>query len=352
MTIFAIDLGNKQTNLTDGKVKMVLPSVILSKHDVQSVFSLTKPKGVREYQPSGVANSYYWGKGLLSYSQNKLIDSIGFDGRYNRSVYKLLTEFSLATLAFNYEDAKKGVLTTNVVAGLPTGDYNKENIVTVIKHLNKQHLVSIDGQPVSVKVEHTEILPQPIGTLYSVVLDDKGYVANEDLLDMRIAIVDIGGGTVLLDQITKSQLDAENRMQLETGINTLYIKIRNAINTKFGINADLHTIETLIRTGLPKKQFSYKRSANNILDVTDIVLSEIDFYTQQISDQIYSTFKNISEIDRVIFTGGGTSIINHRIIKDAFPQTQAIFTEDPENANVTGFYKYGLSRKLEEETEK
>ncbi|OMF31908.1 hypothetical protein [Paenibacillus peoriae] len=55
--------------------------------------------------------SYTWGTDLhLVHAKDRFINTIGFEDRYKRQEFKLLTDFALAELARDYEEAKTSIL--------------------------------------------------------------------------------------------------------------------------------------------------------------------------------------------------------------------------------------------------
>ncbi len=181
------------------------------------------------------------------------------------------------------------------------------------------------------------IVPQPIGTFYDVLLDNEGNLVKEELLDERVGIIDIGGGTVLIDTLMNLEFDKKARKQYSTGANDLYESIASRIQD----NVSLYQIEKLVRAGIDDKQFSYRFSKNNILDITDIVEQEIKSFSARLISNLRSTFKDIKSIDTLIVTGGTSNIIDQDMVKDTFEKV--VFVLDAELANVRGFYKYGLT---------
>lgn len=51
--------------------------------------------------------------------------------------------------------------------------------------------------------------------------------------------------------------------------------------------------------------------------------------------EVLATFKNFTTLDKVVFTGGGASIIDKQLVKDKIPHT--LFVEDSEFSNVKAF---------------
>ena len=360
-TIFALDVGNKQTKFKSKDYEGVFPSALINQRDVQSVFSLGTPEGLTSAKVNGDSQAYYCGQGVLNYSQNKLLDSLGFGDRYKREVYHLLNEFALNVLAKKSTEKLDDI---HVIAGLPTGDYTKE-VIDEIKTIflektgedfkARTHLVTVDDEEVLTKVTDVTVLPQPIGTFYNEVLKENGDVKQGELVSKRVAIVDIGGGTLLLDELDNVQLDTNYRIQLETGANTLYSDLRSSLMKRYSLNTDLHKIELMVREGLADSalenaRFVYRQSDNNRFDVTEIVLSAVQHWTNTIINNVFTTFQNLNEVDAVIVTGGSASIIDKQAFADAFSDsTKVIFVDEPELANVRGFYKYGKLHDTQQE---
>ena len=349
---FALDIGNKQSKLKNSKDSYVFPSSLINQRDVASVFSTSKPDGVIDLSLNGDTQKYYWGAGILNYSQDKIQDSLGFEGRYQRNIYRLLNEFALAFLAKDYIESE--LTAVSVIAGVPTGDYNKET-VDEIKSIflekdgqdfkPRRHLVTVDGKEIIVRVVQVLVVPQPIGTFYDVVLNDELKPNSNNVALNRVGIIDVGGGTLLLDQIINANLDRQARLQLPTGTDTLYNSVKSLIELELGISPDVHKIEAMVRDGLERgfdnAKFVYKQSANNIFDITELVLGEIDHYTSNVIDKVYGAFKNIAEIDTLLVTGGTSNILNHDMFEKAFAkQAAVVFVDNAEYANVNGFLKY------------
>ena len=355
-TFFALDIGNKQTKLVSAKESFVFPSVLINKRDNKSIFAVaSKPRDVFELKLNGEHDSYYMCPGVFNFPKDRLLDSVSFEDRYGRKVYHQLNEFGLGILAkdmpsSDLEDVK-------IVVGLPTGDYTVDTINEIksifLENVDgefkpKTHLVTVDGKEVLTKVTSVTTLPQPIGTFYNEIFDEQLNLKDGSLVQKRIAIVDAGGGTLLLDQLSNANLEASNRVQLPSGANSLYSQISADLMQDYRLNADLHKIETMIREGLKGNslqtaKFVYRQSDSNIFNVTDIVVSAIDHYTNTVINHIFTTFQNLREVDAMIITGGTSSILNQKLVKKAFGKsTKVIFVKNPETANAKGFYKYAL----------
>ena len=177
------------------------------------------------------------------------------------------------------------------------------------------------------------------------MLDKQGYLKNEDLLEEKVGIIDVGGGTVLIDTLINFGLDKHNRKQYATGANDLYESIAAGIDG----NASIYQIEKIVREGIKTREFAYRFSKNNVIDISDLVELEINSFTKRLVSNLKSTFKDIQTMDSLIITGGAANLINQRLIADTFETVT--FVKDSEFANVRGFYKYALTKEGAEDSE-
>ncbi|WEV41292.1 ParM/StbA family protein [Lactobacillus sp. ESL0681] len=343
MQVFSLDLGNKQTKVRSSMGEYVLPSNFLYKADMPISFGTNNSnKDTHTFSVPFSEDEYVWGKDISQLHLDEyMVDTIMYGNRYEDDSFKLLTNFSIGLLARDFVEAKKGVLEVAITIGLPTGDYadqTKLNAITEV--LDGQHQITIDGQILTVRVKQIYILPQPIGTLYNELLDDKGFIENKDLLDKMIGVVDIGGGTILIDTILNFELSGRNRQQFNTGANSLY----EVIDKQIDGHVSLHQLADELRKGMKDKKFSYTFSANRKDDITDIVNKEIDRFTRQLIANVKTTLKNIENIDLLLVTGGGANLVNRKLVKAAFAETEIKFVSETETANVDGFYKFGLDQ--------
>lgn len=348
MEIFSVDLGNKQTKLRSSKNTIVLPSRYLNANDMpEMVGSTGADMNIHQFKVPFADDEYIAGKDVNDLHLDDFIqDTLMFGNRYNTEAFKLLSNFSLGLLARDFSKARNGILDVVLVAGLPTGDYGVDEQRESLKSvLGGQHMIDVDGETFTVRVKKLYILPQPVGTLYSELLDDESYIKNEDLLNEMVGIVDVGGGTILIDTILNFQLSRGNRHQYETGINSLYESVQNDMHD--GSNASIFQLEKVIREGLPTGTYVYRFSKNNTEDISDNVETNINRFTRRVIANVNSTLKNLDKIDTLLFTGGGSAILNSKLINQAF--TNAIIVKDAETANVDGFYKFGLSEQLKKD---
>lgn len=345
--IFAIDLGNKQVKLKSSRGEYRFPSRLLLERksglDV-ATDALRVIDDVDTFKMINERDTYKVGSGIDQLSKGSdMRETISFGRkRYTNTYFEKLIEYSLAKLSLDFEGETPDV---EVVIGVPTEDFTQDAIKKdIVRFLNPekkktwQHSSIINGEVVNTMVRKTHLLPQPMGTIYDIVLDNQAKIKNKELITQNIALVDIGGGTVLLDAINHFEFDTINRKQENSGVH----KLLGSINSEYDadVKPDIYEIESIIRSGKEEDKFIYSPTVNAMYDMTDVIQSNIDRYTEEIIQKVLSVYKDVNQFDVIIFTGGGSSVINKDIINDSLDHV--LFSDSQEYSNVFGFYKYGL----------
>ncbi|WP_088841026.1 ParM/StbA family protein [Listeria sp. ILCC797] len=345
--IFAIDLGNKQVKLKSSRGEYRFPSRLLLERKSGldlATEALKVNSGIDTFQMLNEKDSFKIGEGIDKLGKNSdMRETIAFGkSRYTNAFFEKLIEYSLAKLSLDFEGETPEV---EVVIGVPTEDFTKDEIKkTIVRYLNpekkkaRQHSAIINDQTINTFVVRTHLLPQPMGTIYDLVLDDAADIRNKDMITQNIALVDIGGGTVLLDSINHFEFDTINRKQEKSGVH----KLLGSINSDYDgdIKPDIYEIEGIIRDGKEAEEFIYSPTVNESISMTEVIQYNIDRYTEEIIQKVVSVYKDMDQFDVVIFTGGGSSIINKELIHNSLDHV--LFSENKEYSNAYGFYKYGM----------
>jgi len=349
MEIFSLDLGNLQTKVKSSKTKKVLPSRFLDYDDLgdQSTSLFDSKLKVNKYETNFDSMfEYAWGEDLYkANSKGNFIDTIQFEERYSTHEFKLLASFAIGELAKDFKEAKEGILEVTIVTGVPTNDFNEDSVKGIMRVLKGDHNITVNDDSLNIRVKEVKVLPQPVGTVYNEMLDKNGYLEAENYLDEQITIVDIGGGTVLIDTLINMNLSDTGRAQKETGAYKIFEAIANKC-TKDNLSGITNSnIENILRNSEDDKYY-YKPNKNESYDISKHVRKSKIKYTRDLINIVNTTLKGTSKIDTFLFTGGGANLINKEEIQNAYKH--AIFVENSEVANVNGFYKYGVASLLEE----
>ena len=347
MNLFAIDLGNKQVKMKSEHTLKVFPSYMVPAevYGDRDVLGFAKKQKTSSDFESKLDEGavYVWGEDMKVDSPEYIVESIGFGlPRYQSNAFKLQAEFALAELAKDFEDAKTSLLEVTLVTGVPTEDYNNRQIVKAIEVAFKgDHNVTVDGEVLNIRVSKVLLLPQSLGTIIDQVMDETAKIAQEGLMSGHVGVVDIGGGTVLIDSIKQMNLSDEKQAQLDAGAFTLYKAIVKEMY-KQGYKASEFEVARIIRDAKNEK---YTFSPNGVMnvDITEIVMNERKAFTRKVSRFIAATYKDMSRMPSILITGGAANIIVFDQLKKDIVIAKLV--ENSEVANVNGFYKYGLSTK-------
>lgn len=345
MQLFALDIGNRQVKLMSEKGTKVLPSYLVNakeygKRDVLSIGKETE-KTTSDYVTNRDADfTYVWGTGL-NVKRKHVTDTLDLNKRYGTLEFKVLTDFALAELAQDFAESKNGILDVVVVTGVPTEDYENEDVIRQITaSLKGDHSATIDGVAHVVRVHDVYVLMQPVGTAIDAMVDALGDIKEaNDIEDGYVGVVDAGGGTVLIEAFDSMDLDVANRAQLNDGSHSLFIEIRNRI-IGLGHKITEYEVEQVVREGSASETYTWSPNGRETIDLTSIVMTERKQYTRKIAQAVKSTYKDMRRMRRVYVTGGTANLFVKSEFERIIPL--AHFVNGSETANVRGYYKYGL----------
>lgn len=349
MELFVLDLGNRQTKLKTQNAELTLPSYFVeaSNFGDRGIMNFAKQqRDTHDYNSQKDGNVYVWGSEIDLEYTDFITDTLAFGlERYQSLDFKLLVDFALARLAVNYESSKKGILDVNVVTGVPTKDYINEAISEAIKAAIKgDHVVTVDEEKVTVRVHDVYILPQSLGTVINEVTNTDGEVIDSPILETSIGVVDLGGGTVLVDVLNKMNVDTKKRKQSSHGAYMLYEAIANKIAEKYGHNVSEYEVERIVRAGNKKEEYYLSLDGIDDLSITKEVIEARELYTQNIIKEVRAALKTTERISQILVTGGTANLLIKSEFTKAFPTAK--FVENSEFANANGFYKFGLAEGL------
>ena len=263
----------------------------------------------------------------------------GKEGRYKQKPYLLLSEFIMAHLVKGSSDTNLFPDVT-VVTGCPTREKGHAVEQDLIKAFEGAHVVSIDGQDKIITVKEVFVMPQPLGTILGLYLDDEGYVADESYEKKYVGVIDIGGGTVDIDGVKGLKRQKDDMDTFGPGVIDTYQRIANFI-----VEADPYSGATRskVEQQLAAGAEGYKISERSTIDIKGIKERVFRELSENLVNQVQSRWSTFTRFDEIILTGGGAAIPE---IAEAFRtlDKDIKIIENSQFANAKGFYKYGLSK--------
>lgn len=348
MNTFAIDLGNKRIKMKSERGEYSYPSSYLNAEQVAKggLGSLKRNENYQFQLPSDFENSFLWGPHLEVYNlPERLIDTYGRSGRMKQKKAMRILEFALGRLAMDYPESYESPLVVHLTLGLSITDLHKESdTVQILKKLAiGQHQLMINNKRVTILIpseEFLSIIPQYMGTVLNLAFTSD-YQRDARFSEGRIGVMDIGGGTILINRSIALNPSPLGDERFE-GVQNLIKEIGRRINS-----TKPFLIEQMLRSVDEEGHYIYRPTANetDIKDISPIVASEIDRYTRfTIAPLITENFPDLEKIDTIVVTGGGAALLSKEALLDEIGEAyfgRLLFASEAEFANVRGFYKGG-----------
>jgi StbA protein. len=348
--LIAGDVGNKQSKTQTEKGTTIIPSAFAIQNPNISVlvgqdFTLDE---LEEYQlPSLSDKTYLWGTAVTKYvDPEEIIETLDLKDRYDLKDYYILVQMNILRKALDYlePDQTSGEVDIDLIWSLPTDDFRDDHVIETLTTFFKKDggFTGFVGEiEIKVNIHEFKFLEQSNAIIVDMAVNNNGELVNDDLFNERVAVGDIGGGTIILDKINKLQVNrSERNTTFGLGIHVLFDRILSRPEiSKY--NFKQITIQEVIRNGLQSGVFEIKLNKRKTIPVTELVNEEIQSYTNEIIAVMKKTWGNMDKYDSMVINGGGANIINFQTILSELADFAVISTE-PEIATVHGLYKFGI----------
>ncbi|EEG78633.1 ParM/StbA family protein [Dethiobacter alkaliphilus] len=204
----------------------------------------------------------------------------------------------------------------NIVTGLPVDFYfqYKDDLDNQLQHLPNRVRIQMDNKTYNcaLEVQQTKIVPQPLGSAMSLILDSRGNTIDHRLASKNILVVDVGFHT--LDILALSALEIIRPFSFTRPLGM-------AVAYK-GISQDLG--------GLPLYDVDRLFIKNQLQNHTAAFQS----LARQITEEIAGLNQ---KFDHYLITGGGGAQLYNWLL----PGFERILVPDAQQANVVGYQKLG-----------
>lgn len=320
-----IDIGYGFVKITDGTEKYSFPSVVgLAEELSYRSGGLVPPPKVKNLAVTLEGKSYFVGdlavrqSGIAFRSLNqKRVESVDLKVLF-------LTGLSLFTEG-------KGQ-SFNVVTGLPPGHFHYES--ALIQLLTGEHRITVPnggGEPVEkvIKVERVKVLPQPIGTFYAAVLDDKGQTRDQKLASARVGILDVGFRTTDLVVADGGEYIDRAARSINMGLSNAYAIIAERLRKELDVQKETYALDETVNN-------SEVRVAGRVHDISGVK----NFAFESISTKIVAEVNSLwdtRELDFILVTGGGGKALAGFLVRKF---ENAALVDGAEMANVRGYMNW------------
>lgn len=337
MKIFAFDVGNGFVKAKSEKKTFVAPSSIAKQSALGDSSIADQFEANSDYHvfksPMDEGVSYVWGEDIKNAVEaRKLLSTYTHNNRYDNKRFKLLSQFILAELASGFDEDVLDNVT--VVTGMPSREIKTAADNQLKEFLTGKHLISRNGVEKVVNVQDVRILEQPLGTLLNLYMTDDAKI-HKRLKENTISVLDFGAGTTILDTYKNMKRIEDESETYYEGMIDVYKDIVNKIRKKHDAkNLD----ETLVEEGI-RNNYTVKLSARKMIPFEQEANEAVSDFVDQLMAKVDRTLASRDHIDQFVITGGGTQIVG-RQYKEDFGENSLEIVEDPQMANVEGYYKF------------
>ncbi|MCP3926385.1 MAG: ParM/StbA family protein [Desulfobacterales bacterium] len=228
--------------------------------------------------------------------------------------------------------------TVNVVSGLPVG-FLKRDHQRLIELLRGKHRVVFhtkDGTRVTKKINipRVKMMPQPLGSVFNLLMDDHGKIINQDLVSKKIGVVDIGFRTTDYSVFDKLQYIERGSGTMDTGLSKSLNIIAGKLKKESGINIELYRLHDV-----PKKGALFIKGKE--YNITNLKQKVYEHAASSIVADMNRLWVDDWDIEAILITGGGSrellEFLNQSIDGNVIPIDSTL---DSRTNNVKGYYKF------------
>jgi plasmid segregation protein ParM len=334
MEVLGIDIGFGFTKATNGRQNLIFKSLFGDASDLQFWMDFSQSSLIDYFHVTIDGRSYFIGD--LAEQQSSVLN-------FTLDQEKLISEFVkilalTVTGVFLQPDAAINV-PINIVSGLPIGFF-KNNHERFNELLTGHHKVIYHGHDGSQTVKEIYInkirmIPQPLGTVLNLLMDDNGHLVNSDLARQKIGVVDIGFRTTDFTIMDRLRYIDRGSRTMDTGISKAFSIIANKLREKCGVNVQLYRLYRAVESGTIKM----KGHGLNFAKIRDQVYAQL---AGTIANDIDRLWADDWDMDVIVLTGGGcmelAKYLQPLISGRVLPVENNV---DARLNNVQGYLKYG-----------
>lgn len=327
MRYIGVDIGFGYTKATDGIRTVVFPSVISPavKTGFRPVWEDRTDRQAFLLDHLSVTldgGSHFVGE--LALRQGRFVYATLDRIRTGTPEYKLLFLTALSIFA---ESAGEPF---SIVTGLPVDDFEDREIIE--KGLKGGFSLSVAGREISFAVKELTVIPQGCGAFLDLLFADDHGDPNEAYAQGPVGIVDIGYKTTDFALMQSAEFAWRFSGSIKHGMSMIYQAAVQKFSDAYRGNFDLKSVEEAISDGM------ICRLGERI--AVDPTLLDADFngLAGEITSWIRQRWRD-QRLSRIICAGGG-SLMLKPCLSRLLPEM--IFLNNPNLANVRGFYKGAL----------
>jgi plasmid segregation protein ParM len=331
MRINAIDIGFGFTKATDGEESIIFKSIMGEAIDFDIPVNLITNDISSRLHVTLDGQSYFVGD--FAEQQSNVRQFTLDQEKFISDFVRLFALTALGRLNTEY-------VPINVVSGLPVGfyrDYHRGLMKTLAgSHEITFQMVDASSEVRRINIGKVRIIPQPLGSLLNLLMNDRGIIVNRDLAKQKVGIVDIGFRTTDFCIFDHLRYVGRGSSTTDAGISKCFSIIAKKLREECGgINIELYRMYKAIQMGFIK----IRGREFNISKFRDLAFADA---ARTIASDMDRLWADDWDMDAIIITGGGavelTKYLQRLITGNVIPIEHNV---DLRLNNVEGYLKYG-----------
>ncbi|NLO25025.1 MAG: ParM/StbA family protein [Clostridiales bacterium] len=320
--LIGLDVGYGFVKVTDGRAGYSFPSVVGEGHNKPTFNVMSDQLSVVDDMKIGIDDELYFvGKSAIRHSKFAHRDL-----SYTRAISDdLETLFFSALSPFCNEAVNR----FRVITGLPVERMHLASDLAERVRGEKMITIYSEGNPHEVKIDidAVEVVPQPLGTYWSVHLNSLGQISEP--MEGRTGIIDVGFRTTDLAAIEDSEYIPEKSKTVPLGLVTAYSDIASYLATTYGLEKESYDLDSIVIKGKINV-------AGETIDITEIINNAFQKLAVNILVTVNSNWKT-TDFDKLVLSGGGGQSVSDYVLPKL---SQAQLTNEPITANSRGYLSW------------
>ncbi|WP_303907225.1 ParM/StbA family protein [Thiohalomonas denitrificans] len=328
MEVIGIDIGFGFTKATNGRRTLIFKSLFGEATDIPFRESLSG--GQDDYIHIETEDGALF-VGELAERQSGVRY---FTLDHDQFVTRFIKTLALAALA---QLAPRN-LPVNLVTGLPVGQF-KEHRDELTRMLQGRHPVTVidregERRETVISVQKVRVVPQPFGSLFNAMLNDKGEAAERTLMSEKVGVIDIGFRTADYTIANHTNYLARGSRTTDSGISQAFDTIASKLQERSGVDVELYRLYEGVRKGsirIRGKSYDLKR-------LTEQVFGRL---ATDVANEVNRLWSDDWDIDQIVVSGGGGAVLAPYLEPLVHGRLQPIDASiDARLNNVRGYWKY------------
>jgi len=331
LQVLAVDLGFGFTKATNGDRSLIFKSLIGEADQQQFARQSLLPPATQdhlhfEFDEAGV---------FIGDMAERQSNVRSFTLDQNRFISESAVTLTLAALSrIATPDEPIGLVT-----GLPISEFSSwsDELSRTLRGEHLFHAIDERGEREEVRLDipEVQVIPQPFGSMYELLLNDHGEVADRRLMQEKIGIIDVGFQTADFTISDRTNFLERGSQSTDSGIARAFSLIATKLREKSGVNIEVYRLYDAVERG----RIKIRGKSFDLAKLTEHVMSQL---ATEIATTANELWADDWDIDSIVVSGGGGAVLAPYITPLVQGRVLAVETgRDHRLNNVQGFIKFG-----------